>query len=185
MKVNWNSKYTTISIYGFLVTCASIIFYLIASEISSFQLKVGEVISILMPFIIGFVMAYLFNFILEFYEKNLLNAFFLKKMKPKFKRMIGLVLTYVTVALLIYLFLNFVFPQLVSSIMGLVDDIPEYIKVTTKMVNEFNEKYEIREEYYNFLTEQWNKYKDRIILFATNLIPILGNTVKQIGRAHV
>lgn len=180
MKVNWNSKYTTISIYGFLVTCASIIFYLIASEISSFQLKVGEVISILMPFIIGFVMAYLFNFILEFYEKNLLNAFFLKKMKPKFKRMIGLVLTYVTVALLIYLFLNFVFPQLVSSIMGLVDDIPEYIKVTTKMVNEFNEKYEIREEYYNFLTEQWNKYKDRIILFATNLIPILGNTVKQI-----
>lgn len=180
MKINWNSKYTTISIYGFLTLCASIIFYLIASEIDLFQLKVGEVISIFMPFIIGFVMAYLFNFILDFYEKKLFESIFHKKMKHKFKRFMALVLTYATVALLIYLFLNFVFPQLVSSIMGLVNDIPEYIKITTNKVNEFNEKYEIQEEYYNLLMEQWNKYRDRIISFATNLIPVLGNTVKQI-----
>ena len=179
MKINWNSKYTTIAIYSFLVTCASIIFYLIASEISSFQIKVGEILSTLMPFIIGFIMAYLFNFILKFYEKSISKLDFFKNKKHKFKRVIGLVLTYITVILLVFLFLNFVFPQLVSSIMGLVNDIPSYVSQATDLVNEFNDKYEIQEEYYNFLLERWNIYKESIIRFATNLIPVLGNFVKN------
>lgn len=178
MKINWNSKYTTISIYSFIVACASIIFYLIASEMTSFQIKVGGIISVLMPFIIGFTMAYLFNFILEFYEENIINFNAINKARPKFKRFIGLILTYATVALLIFLFLNFVFPQLVSSIMGLVNDIPLYVSNITELFNDFNSKYEIQEGYYNILVEQWNKYKDSIIKFATDLIPVLGNIVK-------
>ena len=69
MKINWNSKYTTIAVYSFIVACASITFYLVASEIKAFQLKISQITSTLMPFIIGFVMAYLFNFILKFYEE--------------------------------------------------------------------------------------------------------------------
>ncbi len=180
MKINWDPKHTTISVYAFIVACASIIFYLIASEISSFQIKVGEVILTLMPFIIGFTMAYLFNFILKFFEEKVLCFGFFKKIKFKFKRTIGMLLTYGTVGLLIYLFLIFVFPQLVSSIMGLVNDIPTYITNITELFNDFNSKYEIQEEYYNILVEQWNKYKDSIIRFATNLIPVLGNVVKGI-----
>ncbi|MBU5425613.1 AI-2E family transporter [Tissierella pigra] len=179
MKVNWNSKYTTISVYSFLVVCASVIFYLIASEISSFQIKVGESVATFMPFIIGFIMAYLFNFILKFYENNMLKLDFFNKKSHKFKRAIGLLLTYATVALLVFLFFNFVFPQLLSSIMGLVNDIPSYVSQATDLVNDFNDKYEIQEEYYNLLLERWNTYKDSIIKFATNLIPVLGNFVKN------
>ncbi|NLK42958.1 MAG: AI-2E family transporter [Tissierellia bacterium] len=180
MKINWNSKYTTIAVYSFIVACASITFYLVASEIRAFQLKISQITSTLMPFIIGFVMAYLFNFILKFYEGRLLNLSALKTSKRKVKRGIGLVLTYCTVALFIYLFLIFVFPQLVSSIVGLANDIPTYISNITKIVNEFNSKYEIQEEYYNLLVDQWEKYKDSIIRFVTNLIPVLGNITKTV-----
>ncbi|HAE91689.1 AI-2E family transporter [Tissierella praeacuta] len=180
MKINWNSKYTTISIYSFFVICASIIFYLIASEINLFQIKVGEAISIFMPFIIGFTMAYLFNFILKFYEENLLHFKIFNNLKPKIKRLIGLVLTYTTVVLVIYSFLKFIFPQVLSSIMGLVNDIPYYVSKITVLVNDFNSKYEIQEEYYNFIVEKWTQYRESIIKFATDLIPILGNTVKNI-----
>ena len=180
MKINWNSKYTTIAVYSFIVACASITFYLVASEIKAFQLKISQITSTLMPFIIGFVMAYLFNFILKFYEERLFEFPSLKKSKRKVKRGIGLLLTYLTVALFIYLFLIFVFPQLVSSIVGLANDIPTYISNITSLVNEFNSKYEIQEEYYKLLVEQWEKYKDSIIRFVTNLIPILGNITKTI-----
>jgi len=178
MKINWNDKYATISVYGFIVACATIIFYLIASEMTSFQIKVGGIISMLMPFIIGFTMAYLFNFILEFYEEYVINFKILNDAKPQFKRFIGLLLTYASVSLLIFLFLNFVFPQLVSSIMGLVNDIPSYVANITELFNDFNSKYEIQEEYYNLIVEQWERYKNTIIRFATNLIPVLGNVVK-------
>ncbi|NLV89147.1 MAG: AI-2E family transporter, partial [Tissierellia bacterium] len=134
MKINWNSKYTTIAVYSFIVACASITFYLVASEIKAFQLKISQITSTLMPFIIGFVMAYLFNFILKFYEERLFEFPSLKKSKRKVKRGIGLLLTYLTVALFIYLFLIFVFPQLVSSIVGLANDIPTYISNITSLV---------------------------------------------------
>jgi len=141
---------------------------------------VGEAISIFMPFIIGFTMAYLFNFILKFYEENLLHFKIFNNLKPKIKRLIGLVLTYTTVVLVIYSFLKFIFPQVLSSIMGLVNDIPYYVSKITVLVNDFNSKYEIQEEYYNFIVEKWTQYRESIIKFATDLIPILGNTVKNI-----
>ena len=47
-------------------------------------------------------------------------------------------------------------------------------------MNEFNSKYEIQEEYYNLLVDQWEKYKDSIIRFVTNLIPVLGNITKTV-----
>ena len=72
MKIDWNKKYTTISVYAFLVICASIIFFSIIGEIDAFTTKLGWVVSTLQPFIIGFVMAYLFNFILVFYEEKVL-----------------------------------------------------------------------------------------------------------------
>ncbi len=169
MKIKWNSKYTSISIYAFLVACASIIFFLIASEMKKFQMQISGLTATFMPIIIGFVMAYLFNFLLNFFEKSILNIKILNKRKPK--RFIGLILTYITVGLILFLFINFIVPQLVSSIMGLVDDVPTYITNITKMVNDFDSKYEIQEEYYNLIIDQWDKYKDSIIKFVTDLIP--------------
>ena len=73
MKVNWNSKYNTISVYALIVICCSIIFYFVASQIGSFSEKISILIGILYPFIIGFAIAYLLNFILKFYEHTILD----------------------------------------------------------------------------------------------------------------
>ena len=73
MKINWNEKYTTISVYSFLVICSSIVFYLIASQLNIFTDKISEIIGILQPFIIGFVIAYILNFILKFFEEKVEN----------------------------------------------------------------------------------------------------------------
>lgn len=72
MKIDWNKRYTTISVYAFLVICASIIFFGIIDKMNEVTSKLWWITSILQPFIIGFVMAYLFNFILVFYEEKVL-----------------------------------------------------------------------------------------------------------------
>lgn len=180
MKIKWDSKYNTIALYSFIVLAAATIFYLIASEVTSFQIKVGNMLTVFLPFIIGFIMAYLFNFILEFYEDKILNIKALKSKKAFPKRIIGLVFTYATVTLLFYLFLKFILPEIVNSIMGLVNDIPSHIKTVTMWVDKFNENYYIPDQYYDYMIEKWNEYRDTILQFATNLIPVLGNTVKNI-----
>ncbi len=180
MKVNWNTKYTTISVYGFIVIALSIIFYSILSEVNLFKIQLRQYTSALQPIVIGFAMAYLFNFILEFIEKYILNFKLLNKMKGKFKRIIGLLLTYTVIFLLLYLFLNFIFPQLVSSISGLVNNMDTYVTNISNFVEDINDKYYINEEYYEIIVTKWNEFINNIVKFATNLLPILGNILKGI-----
>ncbi|HSH35410.1 AI-2E family transporter [Schnuerera sp.] len=180
MKVNWNSKYTTIAVYSFIVAVLSTIFYLIASEVNLFKIQVSKYINTLQPIIIGFVMAYIFNFILEFFEEYLLDNILSKMKSRKLNRIIGIILTYLTVFLLLYLFLNFVLPQLLSSIIGLVNDIPDYFMAVNNKINDFTNELQIQEEYYEIILVKWNEFVDYILRFATNLIPKLGNLTKNI-----
>ena len=73
MKIEWNRKYTTISVYSFIVISLSIIFAGLVKEAN----KIIEIFSILsttlQPFVIGFVIAYLLNFILVFFRKEINN----------------------------------------------------------------------------------------------------------------
>ena len=180
MKVNWNTKYTTISVYGFIVIALSIIFYSILSEVNLFKIQLRQYTSALQPIVIGFAMAYLFNFILDFIEKYILNFKLLNNMKGKFKRIIGLLLTYTVIFLLLYLFLNFIFPQLVSSISGLVNNMDTYVTNISNFVEDINDKYYINEEYYEIILTKWNEFINNIVKFATNLLPILGNILKGV-----
>ena len=202
MKIDWNKKYTTISVYAFLVICASIIFFSIIGEIDAFTTKLGWVVSTLQPFIIGFVMAYLFNFILVFYEEKVLVFDLVKNLKKKSKRGISIVLTYLTVFFIIALFMQFVLPQLVDSIVGLVNDVPTYVSNATKLIEEdksFEEIVDILEKikkriiFYGVLENLDNAIKsERIspltgkIVGALNfnvIINIGNNVVKPIGTA--
>lgn len=180
MKIEWNKKYNTIAIYSFIVICLSIVFYQIASEVNVFRIKVSDSIRVLLPFIIGFVMAYLFNFILKFYEDRVLNFKTINNMKKKHRRGISILLTYTTVILLLYLFVNFVFPQIVSSIVILSSDVPDFITNTSKLFIELSDNLDINEEYSNIIVGKWDEFVNYLIQFATNLIPIIGNLVKNI-----
>lgn len=180
MKINWNSKYTTIAVYAFIVLALSIVFYLISSEVSLFKIQVGKYISIFQPIIIGFVMAYLFNFILGFYEKYLLDNIFSKAGKRKTKRIISIILTYLTVFFLLYLFLKFILPQLLTSIMGIVNEIPDHFVAITTKFNELTSKLYIPEEYYEILVSKWNEFVEYVLRFATDLVPKIGNLTKSV-----
>ena len=184
MKVNWNSKYNTISVYALIVICCSIIFYFVASQIGSFSEKISILIGILYPFIIGFAIAYLLNFILKFYEHTILdNVQGSSKLKKGHKRSISLILTYLTAAGIFYLFVHFIVPQLIDSIMGLVNDVPMYVDNVSKLFDDVMKETNLSPEYTALIQEQMNKYINIIMDFAKEVIPVVGNTLKMIASS--
>lgn len=180
MKIDWNVKYTTMAVYSFVVIALSIVFYLIASQVNLFRIQIGRYLNTLQPVIIGFTLAYLLNFILEFIEDCLIDNLFGNKINKKFKRTIGIFVTYTIVAFLLILFINFVLPQLISSVVGLVNEIPTYFDNISKTVLNFTQQLSIRDEYYQLILNKWNEFVNYIVNFATDLLPILGNFVKSI-----
>ncbi len=175
MKIEWNKKHTTIAVYSLIVIFLSIVFFQITSQVNIFKNKVDSSIKIFYPFIIGFVMSYLFNFILVFYEKRLLDKF---KIKNKSKRITSIILTYITVILILYVFSNFVFPQIISSLSGIVNNIPYYIEDTSKLLMDINNKLSINKELSQIVVEKWDEIINQSIDYTASLIPKFANFIK-------
>lgn len=172
MKVDWNRKYTTISVYTVISVCAIIVFYLAMSQLGHLLDKISGVVNIFKPFIWGFAMAYLLDFVLRFYEKKILKKGVFKKLKSK--RGLGLLFTYMTAFIVIGLFIQFVLPQLIDSIVGLVNDIPSYIDNTSKFINQTIASLDLQEHYLTIINEKFNNILDYVIKASTNLLPMLG-----------
>ncbi len=183
MKVEWNKRYTTIAIYSFVVIACSILLYMMMSNVDEFSSKIDGMIVTLRPFIIGGVIAYLLNFMLRFYENLLSKWDKFDKQSKKFKRSIGLVLTYISAIIMVYLFLQFVLPQLVDSILGLANSIPQYVKDLSNFTNDLLSKIDLEPHFIELLMEQWNDLINTVITFVTNMVPVIGNWVLALSSS--
>ena len=178
MKIDWNKKYTTISIYAFLVVCASIIFYNTLAKMPTVKEELAVIVSTLQPFIIGFVIAYLLNFILVFLEKRILSISPINKINHKSKRALSIILTYIITFATIYLFGKFVIPQVIDSLTVLVNEIPNYIANLSKTLEGLSKYINIDQEYVGLILEKWQEFLNYLLGIVSNLIPVLATFLK-------
>lgn len=183
MKVEWNKRYTTIAVYSFTVIACSIILYMFISNAGEFSSKISGMIATLRPFIIGGAIAYILNFMLKFYENLLSKWDKFDKQSKKVKRSVGLVLTYISASIMLYLFLQFVLPQLLDSILGLANSIPQYVKELSNITNELIGKVDLDPQFIDVLMKQWNDLVNTVITIITNMVPVIGNWVLELSSS--
>lgn len=183
MKIDWNRKYNTIAIYAFITAVSVILFYLGISQLEVVTGYIDKIFIIFQPFIIGFAIAYLLGFLLRMYERNLKKFKFYRNLKLKYRRIISLILTYLTGILLVILFLQFVLPQLIESIVGLVNNIPTYISNLNKVSDYLFKKFDIKKEQMDIINEKLRELIDTIIKIGTNLLPVIGNIVASFASS--
>ena len=124
MKFERNNRYFQIALYAFGVIAASTLLALFLMNYSYFSSRFAAFFALLTPFVYGFVFSYLLNPCLNFVERKLLC----RVDKPRLKRVLGLILTYLFVLLLIAVFLYIVAPQIGTSLAGLVSSTPAYLR---------------------------------------------------------
>ena len=175
MNINWDKKYTTIAIYPFIVICFSIVFANIISKLDAFTGKMSQIMAVFQPFIIGFIIAYLINFILKFYEDRVFKKFI--KGSKKSLRGVAVILSYLTASLIFYVFIQFVVPQLVESITGLVNDIPRYLYDMKVILEQTLNETDISPEYMTLINDKLTEITNWVLQLVTNLLPIIGGIV--------
>lgn len=183
MKVNWNKKYTTIAVYSLIVIFLSILFYISITRFSKLSELTGTFFNILKPFILGFALAYLFNFVLEFYEKAVIEKYISKEMTLKKKRAFSLLLTYATIIIVIALFMKFVLPQVANSLTRLLTDFPrimeELYDYASKTINGLNMSQESKVMFDSKMNEAVKKSME----FATNFMPYVANAFLNVVKS--
>jgi len=183
MKINWDKKYNTIAVYAFIVVSLSILFYNVVTKLDVFTGKLNEIMAIFQPFVIGFVIAYLLNFILKFYENKVFTLKGLNKVKKSSVRGLAILLAYITAGIILYVFMQFVLPQLVESVRGLINDIPKYVKDLTVMFEGYLQDMNVNQEYMTILNEKFTEITDWLIQLFTNVLPVIGNAVMSVASS--
>lgn len=133
MKFRWEKKYLYWGITAFCVVMASTLFYYAVFHMNTLKSGFSKVVSISMPIIDGFVLAYLLNPVLNFIEnkiiKKLYKIFSVEFTQPKIKKRIrafSITLTMIFFFIVLYAFFSLVIPQVLSSLQSIVSQFPTY-----------------------------------------------------------
>lgn len=134
MKKNWNNNnYLLISLYAIFVIIVCILFYRISSNTDNIFPSIlnffNKIKMILSPILYGLIISYLFNPIMQFFEKNLLKIFKPRKhIHRKQIRTLSIIILYICVFGSITLMIRFFIPQILVNITELLHRFPQYMK---------------------------------------------------------
>lgn len=182
MKIDWNRKYTTIAVYAIIVVVFGISFYLSVMQFSKLSELTSTFIDILKPFIVGFSLAYLLNFIMEFVEgKIVLNL--MPKGGKRLVRYLSMIITYILVTLFVFLFFKFIFPQVAESVVKLVTDFPHIVNKIYNYIDKFISHINLPEPTRMAVNQKVNEIGKSAIDFATNLVPFFANFFLNIVKS--
>ncbi len=185
MKLKLDVKYFKIALYATGVICFSILFYMLLENTGKFTDMAAKIGSLLVPFLYGFVIAYLLNPILKKTETLLSRLLERKKAYPRLKRGIAIGITYLVALLLIYIFILILLPQLLSSLSSLVIRIPEIINDLTGKLNALLSGWNIPLDTVSpgvdKLLDSTGNFLNRIYEFLNRMLPVLYGLTARIA----
>ncbi len=140
MRPEPNKKYTAIAIYALLVLLLGIVavfFFWNLDAVSGFFKKLLDICS---PIIYGALIAYLLNPLLKLFEKKVLRK---KKgesgLSRTARRVLAVILTFISFFILLALFVWMILPQLSESLRDLGEKFPSYLEAVEDLAHSIAE----------------------------------------------
>lgn len=141
MKFKINNKYFRWGLTAFLAIAAAIVFYYFVFHSSNIKSGINTITNILMPVVVGMVIAYLLTPVLNFVELKILFPLCKKlkikdgKRKKSVVRGISILITAFLFVGLIYFLVFMLISQIVPSIQNIVTNFDSYTANITKWLN--------------------------------------------------
>lgn len=186
-KPDWDlQKYIVIALITFVTFCCCILFFFVLYRYHGFRQGWQKLMQVLQPIIIGFIVAYLMNPVMMFLERNLMTVLEgrmkSRRQAKKISRTTGTIGSILFLMLIIFLLLNMMIPELVSSIRNMMESLPEEIDSLTVWVEKiFNGDDELAYTL-NTIFEQLNNNVEHMV---QQILPELNTYVTSITTGVV
>lgn len=188
MKLDWNRKYSTIAVYAFLVIAAGLAFGLFLKNLPPFGSFLGLFSGLLVPFVIGAVIAFVLNPILNWLEQQLFPMVLGKGLCRRARRRLGILLSFAFLLVILWLFALIVLPQIHSSIMNLLSQSSLYASEIQSFLDHLQDNYHDNPFMEPILTKI-STSTEEILQQATqliyNLIPKVANVLISVTNGAV
>lgn len=189
MKFKFDKKYLYWGLTAFLALAGAILFYYILFHRSNFMGGIDKFITIAMPIIDGFVLAYLFTPILNMVEKKAINPVCKKaglSMTPKVKRRVragAILATLAIVILIVYELFALILPEVVRSVQSIIFQFPTYVNNLSNWALLLLKDNPDLEDTVNALI---NQYSTKMMGYVnTNLLPHFNEILKTVSLSVI
>ena len=189
MKFKFDKKYLYWGITAFLALAGAILFYYILFHRSNFMGGLDKFITIAMPIIDGFVLAYLFTPILNKIEEVIPKPLCLKaglSMTPKVKRRIragSILATLGVILLVLYELFALIIPEVVRSVQSIIFQFPIYVNNLSNwalLLLKDNPELEAT------VDTLINQYSAKVLEYVnTNLLPHINEVLKTVSLSVI
>ena len=174
MKFEKNNKYLSIALYSFGVIAATIILIFIMLDPDRITGAINNFLAILSPVITGFVLAFILNPTLNFFENIVFKKVLTSDKHKKLKRALSMVLTYLLFFGILSLFVMLIVPSLIDSITDLLRNIRGYYTKGIELIEGFLARFNISSEVLGPFNDIGNKIIELVIDTMNKLLPRLG-----------
>ncbi len=181
MKVEWNKKYKTVSVYVIITFLVCLLIGLFFVNINLVGQGLAVFFSILLPFIIGFALAYLLSRPTAFVERHLFAFIERKKPHPVARRNLSILTVYLIIFCVLILLIMYIIPQLVSSLSILFSSMPDYIDILKQSIVDLLKSGNLyTADAQKSLNDFFSSFLD-ITKYFDNLIANVGTITTEIG----
>ena len=183
-KFESNKKYFTISIYTIVVILIGCVIFRFVTQWSTTSKLISKLWETLFPFFMGFLIAYILNPVVSFFQRNI-SAKLFKNKSAKLQRGSAILISYLVLVGFIIICLRFIIPQLYDSLRELSLMIPDIYKSIMDMFEQY------RENSTDMLPDQIAKMIETKTLpkifeltnnLLTNIVPMLYEASMSIGK---
>ena len=161
-----------------IVVLIAILFYLGISNFDIVRQKVGVVLNVISPFIVGFTIAYLLNTPTKFFERRVYG-------KLKHARTLSILTVYLLAVAVLAVLLNLILPQVGDSIVELVNKMPAYMEGLNGLVQDLVVRFHLEGEGITDLVVSYQDIMRRLNTAAAAALPQILNIGMAVGSGLV
>lgn len=169
---NWKPNHRFVG--NMAVVIVGILFYVGITNLHLIAKTVNGFLQVLSPFIWGFVIAYLLDGVVRWFEKKL-NG----------KRLLAIGISYLLAIAMVVLLLSFVIPQLIQSVRILIDNASGYMANLTSLVNQWTVKLGLDPEVTKNMMISYTDLMNQVTQIAAKLMPQILNYGMAVGSGVV
>lgn len=139
----------------------------------------GELLNIIQPFIIGFILAFIFNIPMKFFEKKL------AKQNKKKRRVVSAILSVLLILLVLLLVVMVVVPQVIENVRTLIDNLPSIFAQAEKWLNYVFEEIRLSPDLLDKINEFQTRFAQTFISTLTAWAPNIASGVSYITTSVI
>lgn len=177
MKIDWNSKYTTICVYVVITFSVCLVILGVAANLSAIAGVASSIVKVLQPVIWGFAIAYLLNPFMKAVERLLKKLLERKKPHPKLCRGLACGAAVIFGLAVVVAVIMIIVPQVIRSLLSIFQSFPTYMN---NIYDWANKALAEQPDMLNYINNSLEQIQSKVIETINSLVPKIGDIIVKL-----